>query len=100
MQNTLNAATRKTFSTPHVLMHPGSDIRPGGAANVHQRVVDRVADGANIFFEARAVVPTTQGFTSAMPSAGSISTKRHQHAQRQALRTGASHGAPIDPNRK
>ena len=50
--------------------------------------------------EARAVVPTTEGFTSAMPSAGSIRISVTSTTRGMALRTGASHGEPIEPSRK
>ena len=53
-------------------------------------------------FDARAVVPTTQGFTSATPSAGSIKMNSTNNVSGDtALRTGASHpDAPIEPSRK
>src|ERR1700730_14067116 len=51
-------------------------------------------------FEARAVVPTTQGFTSAMPSAGSINTRPTSNHSGTAARTGASHDEPSEPSRK
>ena len=50
--------------------------------------------------EARAVVPTTHGFTSETPSAGSIRTNVTSTPSGMALRTGASQGDPIDPKRK
>src|SRR6202030_2046520 len=51
-------------------------------------------------FEARAVVPTTQGLTSAIPSAGSIRTKPTSNHSGTAARTGASHDEPSEPSRK
>jgi len=51
-------------------------------------------------FEARAVVPTTQGFTSAIPSAGSISTNPTSNHNGTAERTGAIHEEPSEPSRK
>jgi hypothetical protein len=50
--------------------------------------------------EARAVVPTTQGLTIEMPSAGRIRMQPTNNPSGTALRTGASQGAPIDPIRK
>ena len=51
-------------------------------------------------FEARAVVPTTEGLTSAMPSAGRMRMKPTNSPSGTALRMGASQGAPMDPMRK
>src|SRR3977135_1997893 len=51
-------------------------------------------------FEARAVVPTTQGLPSAIPSAGSISTKPTSNPSGTAARPGVSHDEPSDPRRK
>src|SRR5450432_407917 len=51
-------------------------------------------------FEARAVVPTTQGFTNATPSAGRVSTNPTSSHSGTALRTGESHGDPSDPSSK
>src|ERR1700693_1398275 len=51
-------------------------------------------------FDARAVVPTTQGLTKAIPSAGSISTNPTSNHNGTAARTGASHEEPSDPSRK
>src|ERR1700694_1933830 len=50
--------------------------------------------------DARAVVPTTQGLTSAIPNAGSINTKPTSNHSGTAARTGASHDEPSEPNRK
>ncbi len=50
--------------------------------------------------EARAVVPTTHGFTSAIPSAGSMRTKTTSHRSGTASRTGPIQDALIDPSRK
>src|ERR1700682_2111030 len=50
--------------------------------------------------EARAVVPTTQGFTSAIPSAGSINTKPTSNHRGTASRTGESQDEPSEPSRK
>src|ERR1700733_7531579 len=46
-------------------------------------------------FDARAVVPTTHGFTSAIPSAGSISTTATSTTKGTAARNGA---IQLDPN--
>ena len=51
-------------------------------------------------FEARAVVPTTQGFTSETPRAGSIRMSVTSTTRGMALRTGASHGEPMEPSKK
>src|ERR1700719_1365741 len=51
-------------------------------------------------FDARAVVPTTQGLTNAIPSAGSINTKPTSNHSGTAARTGASHGEPSEPSKK
>src|ERR1700675_2687202 len=51
-------------------------------------------------FDEIAVVPTTQGLTSATPSAGSINTKPTSNHSGTAARTGASHDEPSDPIRK
>ena len=51
-------------------------------------------------FEARAVVPTTQGFTIEMPSAGRMRMQPTNNPSGTALRTGASQDAAIDPMRK
>src|ERR1700722_6968891 len=51
-------------------------------------------------FEARAVVPTTQGLTSAIPSAGNINTKPTSNHSGNAARIGASHDDPNEPSRK
>ncbi len=50
--------------------------------------------------EARAVVPTTQGFTMEMPSAGRIRMNPTKNTGGIAALTGASHGAPMEPSRK
>src|SRR6266566_2226547 len=50
--------------------------------------------------DARAVVPTTQGLTSAMPRAGSINTRATSTPSGMALRIGASQDAPRDPSKK
>ena len=50
--------------------------------------------------EARAVVPTTQGFTRETPSAGRMRMKPTNKLSGTALRTGASQDAPIEPIRK
>ena len=50
--------------------------------------------------DARAVVPTTLGFTKAIPSAGSIRTKITNPVSGKTLRTGANHGDPSEPSRK
>jgi len=50
---------------------PRRHKRPS-APPIHQRVVDGIAEERTFSFDARAVVPTTEGFTSATPSAGSI----------------------------
>src|SRR6202140_4442297 len=47
-----------------------------------------------------AVLPTTQGLTSAIPSAGSINTKPTSNHRGTAARTGPSHDEPSDPSRK
>ncbi len=49
IRKTESAATRKTRLDAHVLMHVRGDQRSEEAADVHQRVVNRVADGANVF---------------------------------------------------
>ena len=51
-------------------------------------------------FDARAVVPTTLGLTSATPSAGSASTKVTSRTSGTASRTGAIHDEPSEPSRK
>src|SRR4029077_7701444 len=50
--------------------------------------------------EARAVVPTTLGLTSEVPSAGNRSTMATNSHKGMAFRMGLSHGAPIEPRRK
>src|SRR5882672_622038 len=50
--------------------------------------------------EARAVVPTTLGLTSATPSAGRNRITPTSSQSGTTVRTGASHGAAIDPTRK
>ena len=35
---------------PQALVHIGRDVGAGGAADIHQRVVDGVSDGAHVFF--------------------------------------------------
>ncbi len=51
-------------------------------------------------FDECAVVPTTVGFTSATPNAGSASTSATSTPSGTVCRTGASHGDPSDPSRK
>ena len=51
-------------------------------------------------FEARAVVPTTHGFTSAIPSAGSISTTATSTTKGTAARKGAIQLDPSEPKIK
>src|SRR5947207_685233 len=51
-------------------------------------------------WDERAVVPTTHGLTSAIPSAGSINTTVTSTTNGTALRMGAIHGAPIEPSKK
>src|SRR5713101_3893604 len=51
-------------------------------------------------FDARAVVPTTHGFTSEIPNAGNIRMKPTNNHNGTASRTGASHGEPMEPRRK
>src|ERR1700692_3365310 len=51
-------------------------------------------------FDESAVVPTTQGLTSAIPSAGSINTKPTSNHSGTAARTGESHDEPSEPSRK
>src|SRR5260370_10066467 len=51
-------------------------------------------------FEARAVVPTTHGFTSETPNAGKIRMNPTNNHSGTASRTGASHGEPMEPRRK
>ena len=46
------------------------------------------------------MVPTTLGFTSATPNAGSASTNATSTPSGTVCRTGASHAAPSDPSRK
>ena len=82
------------------VMRPVGDIGTRGAADVHHRVVNRIADRSDILFEARAVVPTTQGLTSATPRAGRIKMQPTKRPSGTALRIGASHEAPIEPIRK
>jgi hypothetical protein len=50
--------------------------------------------------DARAVVPTTAGLTIAIPSAGNIKINATNATSGTAFRTGASHGAAIEPSRK
>jgi hypothetical protein len=51
-------------------------------------------------FEARAVVPTTEGFTMATPRAGSIRTIVTSDVRDMLPRTEASHGDARDPIKK
>ncbi len=51
-------------------------------------------------FDARAVVPTTHGFTSAIPSAGSMSTTVTSTTNGTAPRKGAIQLDPSDPKIK
>src|ERR1700676_1451993 len=51
-------------------------------------------------FDARAVVPTTQGLTSAIPNAGSINTKLTSNHSGTEAPTGASHDETSEPSRK
>ena len=51
-------------------------------------------------FEARAVVPTTLGFTSATPKAGRMMTTITMATSGTLLRIPAIHVAPREPSRK
>src|SRR6202020_2485813 len=51
-------------------------------------------------FDDRAMVPTTQGLTSAMPNAGSINTNATRATSGTAARRGAIHADPKDPSKK
>ena len=50
--------------------------------------------------EARAVVPTTLGFTSAIPNAGNIRTNANNPVSGTAARIGTIQEAPSEPSKK
>src|SRR5215813_6910408 len=50
--------------------------------------------------DARAVVPTTLGLTNATPNAGRKRMTPAIQTNGRTLRTGASHGAAIEPTKK
>src|SRR5450432_257621 len=74
IRNTLSAATRNTLSTRRCWCTQEATYGPAA--------------------------PTTQGFTSATPNAGRVSTNPTSSHSGTALRTGESHDDPSDPSRK
>jgi len=79
------------------MTHPATEGQ--ALRNVYHRVINRVANGADVLFRSARRRTTTQGLTIEMPSAAD-QNEADKQSSGTALRTGASQGAPIDAIRK
>ena len=69
----------------HVLVHPRSNIGPGRAPDIYQRVVNRVADGANIFLRGACGRAHHARFYQRDAQSGEHQDEGHEHDQRHRI---------------
>src|SRR5262249_17480505 len=67
---------------------PRSDIRAGGTADVHHGVVNRVADGTDIFFGSTPGGADDAGFDQRNPERGKNQDAAYEQAQRHSVAYG------------
>jgi hypothetical protein len=75
----------KDIFDAQVLVYPGGDKRAERAADIHQRVVDRIADGADIFLGSARGGAHNAGFHQSNSQGGKQQNGGHEEPQRDSF---------------